>query len=55
MKGKLIRPTRIVSLALTTEVLEKVDEECRRAKIHRSVLIDQILRKHYKIGYILRE
>lgn len=41
-----------ISITLSREVYEKIIDEAEKTGLSKSALIDQILRRHYKIGYV---
>lgn len=44
-----------VDITLDSEVLRKVDDSAKSTGVSRSAYIEQVLRKHFKMGYVLRE
>ncbi|MBS7635782.1 CopG family transcriptional regulator [Candidatus Bathyarchaeota archaeon] len=44
-----------ISIALTREVLERLNKLSEETGMSRSAIIEQILRRHFKMGYLLSE
>jgi metal-responsive CopG/Arc/MetJ family transcriptional regulator len=44
-----------VQITLDREVLKKLKEESDRTGVSGSFIIEQLLRKYFKMGYVLRE
>jgi metal-responsive CopG/Arc/MetJ family transcriptional regulator len=42
-----------VSITLERVVLERLDEEVEKTGSSRSLLINQLLRRYFKMGYVL--
>ncbi len=44
-----------ISIALTQEVLDRLNKLSEETGMSRSAIIEQILRKYFKMGYLMSE